>query len=58
MRRLPILMVAGSWGWGTAHMLSHFGWKAAMGIVLSNGLYWFVFRVNLRRCARSSRCAP
>jgi hypothetical protein len=40
----PVLMVAGPWGWGTAHMLSHFGWKAAMGTVLSNGLYWFVFR--------------
>jgi hypothetical protein len=40
----PVLMVAEPWGWGTAHMLSNFGWKAAAGILASNALYWFVFR--------------
>jgi len=40
----PVLMVAEPWGWGTFHMLSNFGWKAAAGIILSNIVYWFVFR--------------
>jgi hypothetical protein len=43
----PVLMVAGSWGWGVSHMLLHFGWKAAVGIVVSNGLYFALFRREL-----------
>jgi hypothetical protein len=44
----PVLMVAEPWGWGTMHMLTTFGWKAALGIVISNVLYWYVFRRELR----------
>ncbi len=40
----PVLMVAAPWGWGTGHMALHFGWKAAVGILISNLLYWFLFR--------------
>jgi len=40
----PVLMVAAPWDWGTAHMMADFGWKAAIGILLSNGLYLLVFR--------------
>jgi hypothetical protein len=40
----PVLMVAAPWGWGTGHMLLHFGWKAATGIAISNLLYWIAFR--------------
>jgi hypothetical protein len=40
----PVLMVASAWDWGTAHMLAHFGWKAAIGILISNGLYFLIFR--------------
>jgi len=43
----PILMVAEPWGWGTSHMLLHFGWKAALGITVANALYWFLFRTDL-----------
>ena len=43
----PVLMVAGPWGWGMSHMLLHFGWKAAVGIVVSNGLYFALFRREL-----------
>ncbi len=45
----PILMVAGPWGWSTGHMLAHFGLEATMGILISNTLYFFVFRKELRR---------
>ena len=45
----PVLMVAGPWNWGTPFMLSHFGWKALIGILISNGLYFFIFRAELDR---------
>jgi hypothetical protein len=44
----PVLMVAEPWGWGTTYMLTTFGWKAALGIVVSNALYWYLFRRELR----------
>jgi hypothetical protein len=43
----PVLMVAGKWGWGTAFMLEHFGWKAVIGILISSGLYFLIFRKAL-----------
>jgi hypothetical protein len=30
----PVLMVAGKWGWGMSHMLGHFGYKAAVSILV------------------------
>ena len=45
----PVLMVAGPWGWGTGFMLSQFGWKAVIGILLSNGLYFWIFRKEFAR---------
>jgi len=43
----PVLMVARPWGWDTAFMLSHFGWKATGGIVASNLAYFALFRKEL-----------
>lgn len=40
----PVLMVAEPWGWGTGYMMVSFGWKAAIGIFLANGLYCLAFR--------------
>ena len=45
----PVLMVAEPWGWGMAHMMMYFGWKAAFGILLANGLYCFAFRKEFSR---------
>ena len=45
----PVLMVAKPWGWGMSHMMMQFGWKAAIGIILSNGLYCFAFRKEFSR---------
>jgi hypothetical protein len=45
----PVLMVAEPWGWGITHMMMHFGWKAAIGIVLANGVYCFAFRKEFSR---------
>ncbi len=43
----PVLMVAAKWGWNTPFMFTHFGWIAALGIVISNALYFAVFRREL-----------
>ena len=40
----PVLMVAGKWGWDMGFMFTQFGWKAALGIVIANGIYFVVFR--------------
>ncbi|MFN5561944.1 MAG: putative Na+/H+ antiporter [Opitutaceae bacterium] len=47
----PVLMVAAKWGWDTPFMLQHFGWKAAIGIVISNVLYYAVFRREFKALA-------
>jgi Na+/H+ antiporter NhaD/arsenite permease-like protein len=40
----PVLMVAATWDWSTTYMLTHFGWKAVIGIVASNLVYFAAFR--------------
>ena len=43
----PVLMVAGPWDWGMGHMALNFGWKALIGILISNGIYFLIFRKEL-----------
>ena len=50
----PVLMVASPWEWTTVHMLTHFGWKAELGILISNALYFLVFRKELARLEEKS----
>lgn len=45
----PVLIVASTWKWTTLHMLTHFGWKAIVGILICNGLYFVVFRKELKK---------
>jgi hypothetical protein len=40
----PVLMVARPWGWDTPFMLSHFGWRAALAILVSTTVYYLAFR--------------
>jgi hypothetical protein len=43
----PVLMVASPWHWTTGHMLSNFGWKAVLGILISNIIYFLIFKKEL-----------
>jgi hypothetical protein len=45
----PVLMVSVPWEWDMFYMLSHFGWKAALAIVVANSFYFFLFRNELAR---------
>lgn len=40
----PVLMVSGVWKWNTLHMITNFGWKAFLGILIANSCYYFFFR--------------
>lgn len=40
----PVLMVAAPWKWDTAYMFTHFGWKAALGILVATVTVWALFR--------------
>ncbi len=50
----PVLMVAKVWNWDMLFMLTHFGWKAVIGIVISNSLYAFIFRGEFSKLKRSA----
>ncbi|MBA4138502.1 MAG: hypothetical protein C0518_14445 [Opitutus sp.] len=43
----PVLMVAAKWGWDMTYMFTHFGWHAVSGILLSNLIYFLLFRKEL-----------
>jgi len=52
----PVLMVAAPWGWDLVFMATQFGWKAALGIVVSTVLIHFLFRRDFKalEAARSA----
>lgn len=43
----PVVMVASKWGWDTAYMLTHFGFKSAISIIVSTIIYAIIFRKEL-----------
>jgi hypothetical protein len=48
----PVLMVAAPWGWDISFMMINFGWKAVIGVVLANILYYIAFKnefANLKK---------
>jgi hypothetical protein len=40
----PVLMVAGTWGWDSAFMLGHFGWRAALASVINASVVTMLLR--------------
>jgi hypothetical protein len=44
----PVLMVAGKWGWGLTHMISQFGYKAAIACIISAIVISFMFKKELQ----------
>lgn len=43
----PVLMVATKWNWGMVHMLGHFGYKAAISVIVGTLLVAFMYRKEL-----------
>jgi hypothetical protein len=48
----PVLMVARPWKWDLFYMDTHFGWKAILATLISSGVYYFVFRRELKVLAQ------
>lgn len=49
----PVLMVAEKWHWNMAFMFSHFGYKAIIGILTANILYYFIFKSEFKSMGKS-----
>jgi Na+/H+ antiporter NhaD/arsenite permease-like protein len=43
----PVIMVATKWAWDFHFMATNFGWKAALGIIVANFVYYLLFRSEL-----------
>ena len=44
----PVLMVASTWAWDSAFMFMHFGWKAALAVLVNATVATFFLRQHLR----------
>jgi len=51
----PVVMVAKKWSWDITYMLTNFGWKAALGIIIANIVYYLRFRSELSQLKRTRR---
>jgi hypothetical protein len=49
----PVVMVATKWSWDLQYMLANYGWKAALGIVVANVVYYLRFRSELSQLKRA-----
>ena len=43
----PVLMVAKKWGWDSAFVFTHFGWKAAISVLITASVVTWLFREEL-----------
>lgn len=43
----PVLMVAAKYKWGLSHMMTHFGWKSAIGVVINTLVVGMMFKGEL-----------
>ena len=54
----PVLMVAGVWQWDFGFMMAHFGWKAAIAVLINASLAAGFFRREIGRPATESGGSP
>ena len=45
----PVLMVASKWEWSFSYMLTNFGWRAFLGILIATVIYYFIFRSEFKK---------
>ncbi|EJC60810.1 hypothetical protein QWA_18172, partial [Alcaligenes faecalis subsp. faecalis NCIB 8687] len=54
----PVLMVASTFGWDTAYMSTHFGWRAVVAVLINATLVTLVCRREVAAlCVRTHRAA-
>jgi hypothetical protein len=47
----PVLMVASTWGWDSAHMLAQFGWRAALAVLINSTVVTLLLQGHLAPAA-------
>ena len=47
----PVLMVKTPWDWTSSFMALNFGWKAILGILISNLIYYYAFKKEFSKFA-------
>jgi hypothetical protein len=50
----PVLMVASTWQWDSVHMLTQFGWKAALAVMVNASIATVLLRRHLKRMPESA----
>lgn len=53
----PVLMVATTWQWDSSFMATHFGWKAALAVMINASAVTWLLRQHLRNGARGDAAA-
>lgn len=55
----PVLMVASTWGWDSAYMFTHFGWRAALAVLINASVVTLLLRKHLApAAAQESKTVP
>jgi len=55
----PVLMVASTWGWDSAYMFAHFGWRAALAVLINASVVTLLLRKHLAPvAAQESKTVP
>lgn len=54
----PVLMVAATWNWDIGFMMTHFGWRAVIAVLVNAAFLGFWFRRELRSQELPERTAP
>jgi len=54
----PVLMVAQTWQWDSAHMIEHFGWKSAVAVLVNASVVCVFLRKHIRDVPTQSGGAP
>lgn len=44
----PVLMVASTWQWDSAFMVTHFGWKSALAVCINASVVTYMLRTHIR----------
>ncbi|CAN5696009.1 putative Na+/H+ antiporter [soil metagenome] len=54
----PVLMVASTWNWDSLYMLSHFGWKAALAVIVNASVVTWMLRARLANAVLATAHEP
>jgi hypothetical protein len=54
----PVLMVASTWQWSSAFMASHFGWKAAIAVLINATVLTYMVRQHLSEAPAPTADTP